>query len=162
MNTWDAIKLGLLVSMRSMTLPAVMSDYLSHRRPAADDNLLYKLLGTQEIAQLTKVMASGEVAADKTPFIPNRTDWMPLLGRMGVAGIMAGVLARRGERMGAAAAAVGAAAVGSHLAYRLRKGAKERFRLPDLAVALAEDAIVLNGSLAWRDTYAADQPKLDS
>lgn len=157
MNTWDAIKLGLLVALRSMMLPAVMSDYLASRRARQGDNILFNILATQEVAQLTKLMASGEVFADKTPFVPARTEWIPLLGRVSVAAALAAVLAQRGDRINAAAGAVAGAAVGSHLAYHLRKNAKDHFHLPDFAVALVEDSIVFSGAMNWRDEYAAAQ-----
>ncbi len=101
-------------------------------------------------AHILAALAVGELIADKTPFIPNRTDPPALIGRFG-AGALAGASvakARKGNwLMGAIVG--GAAAVGAtYAAYELRRRAGIATKLPDLVFALIEDAIVIGSGLA--------------
>ena len=90
----------------------------------------------------------GELVADKTPLVPARTEPGPLAGRV-VLGAFSGYLGVRPTRpgrqpgvalLGAALGGVGAF-IGSHAGYRARRFATKDLGLPDLPVALAEDAI---------------------
>jgi uncharacterized membrane protein len=159
MDIWKAIGAGLLIAMRSMALPAVSSDYLARQPTKPKDTEAVPLLQRPDIAMLTKLMAAGEIAVDKTSLIPNRTDLLPIAGRMGVAGLFTALVTRQRDRIPAVIIAMLAAAVGTHLAFQARKLADEKLHLPDPIVAAIEDVIVVRGSILWRDTYLADQRK---
>ncbi len=92
----------------------------------------------------------AELIGDKLPFTPARTEPLGLVGR-GVAGAMAGSAIcssyKRRPFWGAvvgAAAAIGAAYAG----YYIRRGLTKDGRLPDLVVALAEDAVAIGTAIA--------------
>jgi hypothetical protein len=98
------------------------------------------------------VAAAGEMIADKTSWIGDRTDPLPLVGR-GISGAGVGAVvahqhdenALLGDMLGAATALVAA-----HLAYRFRK----RLPLSSVASGLLEDSLVLVAASG----YAADSP----
>lgn len=97
------------------------------------------------------LLAVGEMAADKTAFVGNRTDPLPLGGRAVMGTLLGAWIAReRRESIGLGALLGGATAVAStHLAYRLRT------RSPNATMftGLIEDAIVLGAvSLYARHT----------
>jgi uncharacterized membrane protein len=91
----------------------------------------------------------GEVVADKTPFVPNRTDPAALIGRAvsgGAVGAAVFSARRRSVVIGAAIGAV--AAIGAtYAAFHLRKKAVAHFQVSDRAVAFVEDGIALTAGL---------------
>jgi uncharacterized membrane protein len=69
------------------------------------------------------VMAAGEMLADKTSFVGNRTDALPLAGRALVGAVVGAIVAREHGSSLVAGMALGAATAvaAAHLAYRLRR-----------------------------------------
>ena len=89
----------------------------------------------------TALMAAGEMAADKTSFVGNRTDAVPLVGRAAMGALLGALIARErqdgivlGGLLGAATAVAAA-----HLAYQIRT----RLPLSTVAGGMLEDAIVV-------------------
>jgi uncharacterized membrane protein len=85
------------------------------------------------------VAAAGEMAGDKSPWIPPRSDPAALVGRV-ISGALAGRLVggARGARLGAATAAAS-----TYASQRARALLGERLGLPDPVLAAAEDALVV-------------------
>ena len=143
-----ALTLGAVSGMRSMMAPAVIS--WSARRSGLDlESTPFSAFKGPGIGRTAVAMAVGELLADKTPFVPDRTDSTALLARA-VAGGAAGAAVFKARRksmlVGAlvgAAAAVGAA----YGTYYLRKGAARYFNVSDRVVALVEDGIALTAGL---------------
>ncbi|UJA20347.1 hypothetical protein HJD18_09080 [Thermoleophilia bacterium SCSIO 60948] len=123
-----ALGLGLSGGMRSM-MPAAVLALRAPGTPAA-------------IRAGLVIAALGEVVADKTPFVPSRTDPGPLFGRV-MSGAGCGWVAGgpRGSLVGGAGAAVSAVAAGG-----LRSALSRRLGASDFALALVEDAVA--GGLA--------------
>lgn len=99
------------------------------------------------------VMAAGEMVADKTPFVGNRTDAWPQAGRAVMGALVGGFIAREAGETVWFGALVGAATAvaATHLAYQLRT----RLPLSTTAGGLLEDALVVGaGSLYARSTIA--------
>lgn len=95
------------------------------------------------------VIAAGEMVADKTPFVGNRTDAFPQAGRAVMGALAGGLIAHQAREAVWLGALVGAAAAvaATHLAYQLRA----RLPLSTTAGGLLEDAIVVAaGSLYAR------------
>jgi uncharacterized membrane protein len=140
-TTLAAAGLGWAAGMRSMTAPAALAHVLSDRF-GAPRRQPARLLASDRVAGLLKLAAAGEVVGDKMPFAPDRTSALPLGGRLG-AGLLVGaaVAAARRESPWWPAVVGGAAAVASSFAMvRVRKALPEALGVPDLPVALAEDA----------------------
>ena len=103
------------------------------------------LMRSKRISTLMNTLAASEMAADKLPGMPDRTQAASLMGRAAF-GALAGfaVAEYRGDPRTSAALAGAVSAVGSaFLFYHLRGWAANGTDLPDWVVALLEDAIVL-------------------
>ena len=95
------------------------------------------------------VLAVGELFGDKLPKTPNRTAIFPLVARICFGGLV-GALCATGLHgsapEGILFGAVGALA-GTFVTFQIRKHLVEQSGFKDLYVALAEDAIVIFGSV---------------
>ncbi len=123
-----ALALGAICGLRSMMGPALVAG---------------KAPPVVKIA--FRLLAVGEVIADKLPQIPSRLDPGPLTGRI-VSGAAVGyVVCRESETPGWLGALLGGAAAvaGSYGGYYGRKALGERLHLPDPVIAVAEDALAL-------------------
>jgi uncharacterized membrane protein len=91
-------------------------------------------------------MAAGELVRDKIPGLPDRIEPAPLLARATSGAVSGAALSQAaGEPLAAGAVPGAAAAVLSAFGmYHLRRTLTHRFGLPDLPVALAEDAAALS------------------
>jgi uncharacterized membrane protein len=145
-----AALLGLLSGSRSATPLAVLA--LNQRAEEARGGWQSWPLFRAPLGRAALVAAgAGELVGDKLPMTPSRVAAGPLFGRA-LAGAVVGLAitdtGRGGLRVsGAVAGALGALA-GSWLFYRARKAAVDRTGLPDLVVALAEDALTVSSALA--------------
>ena len=134
----DTLTLCTITGMRSMSGPAALA--------LARGGILRPLLG---------VLAAGEMVADKTSFVGDRTDAVPLAGRAVMGALVGGLLAR--ERGGSAllGGAIGAAPAiaAAHLAFQMRK----RLPFSSSVNGLIEDGIVaaVAGSYGARTRTAA-------
>ena len=145
MNAYlKAIGIGALCGMRSMSGPAIVSSRLAGNSRLGEDPVLGYLVSKNAAGPLA-VLAAGEMAADKFPFIPDRIAPGPIAGRA-VSGALCGAavcVADEGSA-GIGAVAGAAAAVASAFAFfTLRKKLGETTGIPDALVGLAEDAVVL-------------------
>lgn len=120
----DTLVLGALTGMRSMAGPAV----LANRHGGA-------------LKGLVAALAAGEMVADKTSFVGNRTDPVPLAGRALLGAVVGGVIAREARNNPLVGALLGAAAAVAmtHLAFQVRK----RLPLSNVAGGTLEDAVVI-------------------
>lgn len=125
----DTIALGALSGMRSMAGPAALA---------------FQHGGVPR--GLAATLAAGEMLVDKMPFVGDRIDAAPLMGRAVMGALAGGIVAHERRTSLAAGALIGAAAavVMAHLAFHARK----RLPLPGLLGGLFEDAIVV-GAGAW-------------
>jgi uncharacterized membrane protein len=145
MSTGKALALGAISGLRSVSGPAFVGRAASRGDMDLGGTAL-AFLGSPRLSKALTMMQLGEIVVDKLPVAPSRTALMPLLGRAasgGLAGAAAFVSYDRraipGVLLGSSAAVVAALA-----GEGLRVLAAGRVTaLPDPAVALAEDAVVL-------------------
>lgn len=118
------LALGAMTGMRSMAGPTA----LALERGGA-------------LRAVMPVMALGEMIADKTPAIGDRTDPLPLAGRAILGAVVGGLVARDHHQNLVIGSLVGAATAiaGAHLAHYVR----QRLPLPGALAGAFEDAIVL-------------------
>lgn len=143
-----ALGLGAISGLRSLSGPALLS------RAAAKGNVSLEgtslsFLGSPRLSKALLVLALGELIGDKLPMTPSRTALPPLLGRAASGGLVgAALFASDGRRATSGAALGSSAAVAAAFAgENLRALIGEKTGLPDAAVALAEDAVVVLGGL---------------
>jgi len=125
-----ALLLGFSAGLRSMTPLAVLA-WLGPPQLTWLQGLFGRLL--------TSVFAAGELVADKLPFTPARTRVGPLIGRLLIG---AGVGYLMAEKPGALVGALGAFA-GTFGGFQARRALTGGLGLPDLLVALVEDAVAI-------------------
>ena len=129
--------------------PAVIS--WSARRSGLDlESTPFSAFKGPGIGKTLVAMAVGELLADKTPFVPDRTDSSTaLLARAASGGAAGAAVFKARRRSMLAGALVGAAAAigAAYGTYYLRKSAARYFNVSDRVVALVEDGIALTAGL---------------
>ncbi|QDE65728.1 hypothetical protein BHS09_01155 [Myxococcus xanthus] len=139
-----ALGLGVLAGMRSMSAPALASRWLTKTQPDSEDRLA-RILAHPWTPRVLGLLAVGELVADKLPMAPPRVTAVPLTGRM-LSGALAAASVtterQRGGRLAAAALGALAALASSWAFYSLRRSATKKLGVPDVAVALTEDALL--------------------
>ena len=132
-----AFGLGVVAGMRSLTAPALLRSWMSRQRHLAPTPLDHVATPT-----VLAAMAAGELVADKLPFTPDRTA-PPSVAFRALSGALVGgsfcAANRRSPVAGALLGAVGAVAA-TYAAFHIRSYLVKERGLPDMVVALAEDA----------------------
>lgn len=144
-STIPTIAMGWIAGMRSLSAPALVSDYLMRHRSRYRGHPL----ATPPVATALKLLALGEIIADKTPWVPDRTSWPSLVGR-GLSGTAVGAtLYATAKQPPVIGAVIGgtAAVLATFASYHVRTYLDQRFNLPDPLVAVLEDAIVIGGGI---------------
>jgi uncharacterized membrane protein len=142
-----AFGLGAFTGLRSMAAPAAMSRAAAAGRLGPLEGTPFEALGSSGAARVLTVLEVGELLGDKLPLAPSRTSPLPVLGRAAFGALVGATLCiSEGRRasVGGALGAVGAVAF-AYAGERLRMLIGEQLGVPDLAVALVEDAVVLFG-----------------
>ena len=138
-----ALLLGISAGLRSMT-PLAAVAWAARGWPAVAGSAL-GFMAAPVTGYVFAALAIGELIADKLPFIPSRLQPGPLGGRI-ISGALTGTvaaLALQGSPVvGGLVGAIGALA-GSFGGYAVRRGLTVDRKLPDLPVALLEDAIAI-------------------
>ncbi len=131
-----------------MAAPATLSRAVVRGDVGGLENTPFAVLGSPGVSTVLRMFEIGEMFVDKLPvMVPSRTAPPPLLGRA-ASGAIAGaaLFASRGRRMATGGVlGAGAALASAYATERLRLQMVEKLGMPDLAVALSEDAIVLFG-----------------
>ncbi len=140
-----AAGLGVIAGARSMMAPALTSSYFTICPSLFLEASPLKGIGSPKAANMLRLMALGEIVGDKLPKTPNRTAPFPLAGRAASGGLCgAAVFLAEGKPAGIGAAVGAAAAVASaFVTYTLRRNLGQATKIPDPAVAVAEDALML-------------------
>jgi uncharacterized membrane protein len=140
-----AVAVGAMAGVRSLSGPALVSSVLpSDSLPVGPVTL--------------RVLVAGEAIADKLPFMPDRTKFVPLVGRAVMGGLSGAAVCASRKRSVALGAALGAlSAVGmAFAAFKIRKALSENF--PGPLVGLAEDATL--AAAGWVIASNLKQPRL--
>jgi uncharacterized membrane protein len=141
-----AAALGALSGIRSMAGPMLITQALPESQgDGGAAGLVERLITSDGAARLLAVLASGEMLADKSSRIPDRTDALPLMGRALLGSLSAATYAVHRRKAVLAPAAVGAAAavVSTFAAYHIRQFATHDLRIPNRLMGLIEDAVVV-------------------
>lgn len=142
MSILSALLLGTATGLRSITAPAAVA-WAAHLGVLDLVGTGLAFLTRGWVVALLTVMAVGELVADKLPFVPNRTDVGPLLGRLvagGVAGLAVGL--SHGQPTASLLAGCLGALAGAFGGFRLRARMARAFGR-DLPAALVEDAVAV-------------------
>ena len=139
-----AAGIGLIAGLRSLTAPAVVAWAANlgwinlHNSPLA-------FMGSKWTAVIFTVLAVVELVADQLPSTPARTAAIGLSARIVTGALTGACLAAAGNAalwLGAVAGIVGAI-VGAFGGYYARVGLVRSLRVPDIVIAIPEDAIAI-------------------
>ena len=141
--------LGLMTGCRTMMPMALLCWYLYTGHLDVSNTWAFwaaKLV----TAIVFSVLAAGELIGDKLPQTPNRTSTGPAIARFVFGGLVGAIIATClhssqfvGELLGCVFAVAG-----TFGGYHLRRWLVTSIKMPDLGVALAEDALVIGLSIA--------------
>ncbi|HEY6392654.1 MAG TPA: DUF4126 family protein [Bryobacteraceae bacterium] len=141
------LAIGVIAGLRSLTAPAVVS-WAAQWNWINLQNSPISFLGSIRAAWILTALALAELVADKLPFTPARTKLGGLVARIVTGGLCGAALCiTAGESLilGAILGAIGAVA-GTFAGYELRHRLVTKRNVPDLVVALIEDAAAIGGA----------------
>jgi uncharacterized membrane protein len=145
---------GFATGIRSMSGMAILAAR-AYSNPRGFKGTRFGWLAYRPVAALFGLMAAGEAVVDKLPILPARTAPGPLFGRVQFGALAgsalfteAGAPAWQGALLAAACAVAGAFA-----GYNYRVRTARALNVPDLPVALAEDAATAGLAAAALKTY---------
>jgi uncharacterized membrane protein len=136
--------LGAATGLRSMTPMAVLC-WFSCMGYLPVDGTWAQWTEHRWVAIVFTVLALGELAADKTPWIPDRTSPAPLLARL-VLGGMAGCIAAtamNGSGIEGVVLGVVGAALGTFCGFMIRRDLDQKLGVGDWPVAFGEDLFAI-------------------
>jgi uncharacterized membrane protein len=140
--------LGCVDGLRSLTAPAVVcwAACFGWLHFAGTKLAFIEHPATRIVVTL---LAIGELVADKLPSTPARTAPVGLIARIVLGGACGAALAVSAGASIVLAAVMGVigALFGTYGGYNVRHALVARMHVPDLVVALAEDAIAIGGGL---------------
>jgi uncharacterized membrane protein len=143
-----AFGIGVITGLRSLTAPAAVS-WAAHLEELDLEETPLAFLGSAPAPYVFTALALAELVADKLPKTPSRKSPGPFIGRV-VLGALSGAALCAAARQSAAAGALlgGLGAVAGTLGgYEARTRLVKTLNVPDLEVALLEDAVAIGGSV---------------
>lgn len=143
-DVWKAAGFGVLAGMRTLTAPAFLAHELS-RKPSRRLKRALPGLTSKRVSQRLRVLALGEMVADKSPKALSRIDRRLIGGRV-IAGAITGAAVsrdRKGARLGFAIVGAAAAIASSYFFYGFRSLVSGRLRVPNLVAGLFEDGLAI-------------------
>lgn len=143
-----AFLLGCVDGLRSFTAPAVVC-WGAHLGWLHLAGTRFAFVGQRWTVMVVTLLAMIELVVDKLPNTPARTAPVGLTARIvlgGASGLALGTAVGASVLLAGAIASIGAVA-GAFGGYRIRHAMVLKAHLPDLVVAIAEDAIAIAGGL---------------
>jgi uncharacterized membrane protein len=144
MSVPRALVLGAISGLRSASGPAFVGRAASRGDMDLGGTPL-AFLGSPRLSKALTVAQLGEMIGDKLPAVPSRMRLMPLLGRAASGGLVGAAAFLSEDRRAATGTILGSssAIVAAFAGEKLRAIVSRKTGLPDLLVAVAEDAVVL-------------------
>ena len=143
-----AFAIGIVSGMRSLTAPAIAA-WAARRNWLNLAGSRLAFMGSTAAVAIFTVLAIAELIADKLPSTPSRTAPVGLIARFfcgALSGACVGVSAGQAPTMGAILGAAGGLA-GAFAGYQWRTGLVKALKVPDIVIALLEDAIAIGAGL---------------
>lgn len=147
---WPVVGFATLAGMRSMSAPAFLSHYFSRQSRTGLAGSPLRLLQKPATASVLKLLAAGELVADKLPATPDRIALPGLLSRV-LSGALVGAAwyrSRYGSTLSGGLLGGLAAGAATFVSYALRVGISEQTGVAMALVGVGEDALVLAGGAA--------------
>ena len=150
-----AVGIGAVAGLRTLTAPSVLAWAARRRWIRLGNSPFARIISSQASKRITD-FAVSELIADKLPFTPGRLKPAPLAARI-VSGAVCGATiyraVKRPLKEGAVLGGLGAIA-GAFAGYYMRRRLSRN--LPDLGVAVLEDALAIGGGILVTALAAPD------
>jgi len=143
-----AFLIGVIDGLRCLTAPAVVA-WAAHLNWLDLQNTSFSFMGSTAAVAMFTVLAIVELVADKLPSTPSRKNPPSLIARIVLGGFSGTCLAVAGVEpiaLGAVLGVVGGIA-GAFAGYEVRTRLVKALKVPDLVIALMEDAVAIGGGL---------------
>ncbi|HEY1758782.1 MAG TPA: DUF4126 family protein [Bryobacteraceae bacterium] len=143
-----AFLIGAADGLRSLTAPAAVA-WAAHLGWLNLIGTPLSFMGSTASVAIFTVLAIGELVADKLPSTPSRTAPPGLIARIVLGGLSGACVAAAGAQSAPAGAGLGVAGglAGTFAGYQARTHLVRALKVPDLVIALLEDAVAVGGSL---------------
>jgi uncharacterized membrane protein len=143
-----AFLIGVIAGLRSLTAPAVVA-WAAHRNWINLHNTLLSFMGSIAAVVFFTLLAAVELVTDQLPSTPSRLKPPGLIARILLGGLSGAGVALAGGQSVALGAVLGAAGgvAGAFAGYQVRTRLVKALKVPDLAIALLEDAVAIAGGL---------------
>ena len=143
-----AFFIGVVAGLSSLTAPAVVA-WAAHQNWLNLHNTPLFFIGSIAAVAIFTLLAVGELVADQLPSTPSRLKPPGIIARIILGGLSGAGIAVAGAQsiaLGAVLGAVGGIA-GAFAGYEVRTRIVKTLRVPDLIIALSEDALAIAGGL---------------
>lgn len=139
-----AFAIGVVTGLRSLTAPAAVS-WAAHFKWLHLHGSLLAFLAYTPAAILFTLGALFELVVDKLPSTPSRTAPPGLIARFLLGALSGAAVSTSGGQSLALGAILGAAAgiAGAFAGYQVRTRLVKALHVPDIVIALAEDALAI-------------------
>jgi uncharacterized membrane protein len=143
-----AFLIGVFAGLRSLTAPAVVAWAVHLGRLKLDGPLAH--IGDTVSVVILRILAVGELIADKLPKTSSRTAALGLGARIVTGGLTGACVMVAGGQEAILGALLGAAGgvAGAFGGYQARTRLVKALGTRDIVVALAEDVVAIGGSVA--------------
>lgn len=143
-----AFLIGAIAGLRSLTAPTLVA-WGAHRGWLALHGTRLAFVGSTAAVAIFSVLALAELVADKLPTTPSRLAPPGMIARILLGGLSGACIAASCAQSIALGAVLGAAGgiVGAFVGHALRVPLVKALKVPDLVIALLEDAVAIGGGL---------------
>jgi uncharacterized membrane protein len=143
-----AFLIGVVAGLRSLTAPAVVA-WAAHLNWLDLHTSPLSFMAATTAVVIFSLLAAGELVADQLPSTPARTKPPGLIARIVLGGLSGACIAAAGTLsvgLGTILGVAGAIA-GAFGGYQARTRLVRALKVPDLFIALLEDAVTIAGGL---------------
>jgi uncharacterized membrane protein len=143
-----AFLIGVACGLRSLTAPAAVA-WAAHLGRLDLKSTPLSFMGSAAAVAIFTLLAIGELVADKLPSTPSRTAPPGLIARIVLGGLSGACIAVAGIQSIALGSSLGIAGglTGTFAGYQARTRLVRALKVPDVLIALLEDALAIGGSL---------------
>jgi uncharacterized membrane protein len=143
-----AFLIGVVAGLRSLTAPAVVA-WGAHQNWLNLHNTRLSFMGSTAAVVIFTLLALAELVTDKLPSTPSRLKPPGLIARIVLGGLSGASVALAGAQSIALGAVLGVAGgiAGAFAGHEVRARLVNSLKVPDLLIALLEDATAIAGGL---------------
>jgi uncharacterized membrane protein len=143
-----AFLIGVIAGLRSFTAPAAVA-WAAHQDWLSLQNTPLSSASSTAAVVILTLLALVELVTDKLPSTPARTRAPGLIARIVSGGLAGAAIALAGTQSIALGAVLGVAGgvAGGFGGYEIRTRLVKALKVPDLVIALLEDAVAIGGGL---------------